>query len=107
MLTNALHCAIILSEGDDIMATANVNVRVDEDLKRNAEKLFDDLGMNMSTAINIFLRQAVESDGIPFMIQRSASAELEKRLADVRSGKNISEGFDSVKGLMEDLNADD
>ena len=48
------------------MATTNINVRVDSDLKSQAEDLFSDLGLNMSTAINIFLKSAVSHDGIPF-----------------------------------------
>ncbi|MFL0198730.1 type II toxin-antitoxin system RelB/DinJ family antitoxin [Clostridium sp. WILCCON 0269] len=47
-----------------------VNVRMDENLKKEAEKLFDDLGMNMSTAINIFIRQSLNMGGIPFTITR-------------------------------------
>ena len=45
-----------------------VTVRVDKDLKKNAEKLFDHLGMNMSVAFNVFLRKAVDEQAIPFKI---------------------------------------
>jgi DNA-damage-inducible protein J len=50
--------------------TTNVNIRMDEDLKKQAEKLFTDLGMSMTTAINVFVRQAVNRGGIPFEISR-------------------------------------
>lgn len=52
-------------------ATTNINVRVDSDLKKNAEELFHDLGLTMSSAITLFLRSAVNSDGIPFEIRRA------------------------------------
>ena len=52
------------------MASTNINVRVDSDLKVQAESLFTDLGMNMSTAINMFLKSAVTYDGIPFEVRR-------------------------------------
>lgn len=52
------------------MATTNVNVKVDEELKKDADKLFPDLGLNMSTAITMFLKSAVNNDGIPFEIKR-------------------------------------
>lgn len=52
------------------MATTNINVRVDSVLKQEAEALFNDLGLNMSSAINMFLRSAVIHDGIPFEIKR-------------------------------------
>ena len=46
----------------------NVNIRVDEELKKQAEELFADMGLNMSTAVNMFLRQAVRTGGIPFAV---------------------------------------
>ena len=45
-----------------------VTIRVDRELKENAEALFDYLGLNMSNAVNIFLRKAVDQRGIPFPI---------------------------------------
>ena len=47
---------------DDVQVT----IRVDKSIKESAEKLFGQLGMNMSTAINIFLRKAVSENAIPF-----------------------------------------
>lgn len=47
------------------MAATNINVRIDTDLKQSAESLFSDLGLNMSTAITMFLKSAVSHDGIP------------------------------------------
>jgi len=45
-----------------------VTVRVDKDLKENAEYLFERLGLNMSVAFNMFLRKAVNEDAIPFPV---------------------------------------
>lgn len=45
-----------------------VTIRVDKDLKECAERLFDRLGMNMSTALNVFLRKAVDEEAIPFPV---------------------------------------
>ena len=45
-----------------------VTIRVDKDLKDRAESLFDRLGMNMTTALNVFLRKAVDEEAIPFVI---------------------------------------
>ncbi len=55
------------------MATTNINVRVDSELKQEAEALFNDLGLNMSSAINMFLRSAINYNGIPFEVKRSTS----------------------------------
>ena len=48
--------------------TTNISIRMDKDLKEQAEALFSALGMNMTTAFNIFLRQSVRQGKIPFEI---------------------------------------
>ena len=48
--------------------TTSVNLRIDKDLKMQAEALFASLGINMTTAINMFLRQSVRDQGIPFRV---------------------------------------
>jgi DNA-damage-inducible protein J len=50
------------------MATTSINVRMDESVKREADKLFAELGLNMTTAINVFVRQTVRQHKIPFEI---------------------------------------
>lgn len=50
------------------MATTNISIRVDKELKKQADSLFNELGLNMSTAFNIFIRQAVREGKIPFDI---------------------------------------
>lgn len=52
------------------MSTTNINVRVDSVLKQEAEALFNDLGLNMSSAINLFPRSAIYYNGIPFELKR-------------------------------------
>ena len=53
----------------NIMAnTINVNIRVDEELKKQTESLLADMGLNMTTAVNVFLRQVLRTGGIPFEI---------------------------------------
>ena len=53
------------------MATTNLNIRIDEDLKKEAETLFSDLGLNMTSAITVFLKSAVDYNGIPFEIKKA------------------------------------
>ena len=47
---------------------AQVNIRMDDDLKKHADMLFDELGLNMSTAVTMFVKQVVRLGGIPFEI---------------------------------------
>ena len=51
---------------------AQVNIRIDDKLKEQADMLFSELGLNMTTAINMFVRQAVRQGGIPFGITINA-----------------------------------
>ena len=51
------------------MATTNVSIRMDTELKAQADELFAELGMNLSTAFNIFVRQSLREGGIPFKIR--------------------------------------
>lgn len=63
--------------GDFFMASTNLNVRVDEDVKRNVEVVLDELGLNMSTAVNMFLRAVIRENGIPFKVSLKKPDEEE------------------------------
>lgn len=85
---------------------AQINVRIDDDLKANAEKLFDELGLNISTAFNIFLKQSVRQGSIPFEIttrvdpfwNEANQAYLRKAIADLNAGKGIEHELIEVDG---------
>lgn len=63
--------------------TTNLNVRVDSTLKKEADMLFKDLGLNMSTAINMFLTKCVKTSSIPFNISEpKPSRQLKKALKE-------------------------
>ncbi len=88
--------------------TTNLNIRVDEELKRDAEAIFHELGLSMSSAINIFLRHCVRYGGIPFELRiDNPNAETLAAIDDVNNNRNMSKGYDRVSGLMEDLTADE
>ena len=71
-----------------------ISLRVDEEVKRNAEKTFNEIGLSMSTAINIFLKKVARENRIPFELSadpfysRENMAELERRINSVRSGES-------------------
>lgn len=89
------------------MSSANINIRTDAETKAKAQELFASLGMDMSTAINLFLRQALEFDGIPFVIQRRYNEETEQAIRNAKLGIELSRPYNSVQELREDLDADD
>lgn len=88
------------------MAMANINIRTDEDIKAKCESLFESLGMNMSTAINIFLRQSLRANGLPFDVKTDTSNET--TLAAFREGDAILadssvKGYTSIRELRKAL----
>ncbi len=89
------------------MPTTNITIRMDENLKKEAEELFSDLGLSMTSAFIAFTKQAVREQRIPFMLSRNfPNAETLQAIDDVKTGVNMSKTFNSVNELMEDLNAD-
>lgn len=90
------------------MATTNITMRIDEELKKQAEELFNDLGLNMTVAFTVFVKQAIREQRIPFTVSREIpNAETIAAIEDIENKRNLSRGFSSVAELMEDLNADD
>ena len=72
--------------------TINVTIRLDKDIKEQAEIMFNDLGMNLSTAFNIFARQALRQGKIPFEIydpfySEKNQARLARSIADTEAGR--------------------
>ena len=87
-------------------STSNISIRMDSELKAAAEALFEELGMNLSTAFNIFVRQSLRERRIPFVIaegtphKETVSAMLEaERIAKDSSIK----GYHNVDELFADL----
>ena len=75
--------------------TINVTIRLDRDVKEQAERMFGDFGMNLSTAFNVFARQSLREGKIPFEIYdpfygTKNKTELSRRIADIEAGKNLS-----------------
>lgn len=87
------------------MATTNINVRVDSELKKSAESLFDDLGLNMTSAITMFLKSAVSHDGIPFEVKRNTpNAETKAALAEFEEMRKNPSKYKRYNSFDEVLN---
>jgi len=86
--------------------TTNISIRMDSDLKAQADALFGELGMNLTTAFNIFVRQSIREGGIPFKVtlnqpnERTIAAMLEAE----RIAKDPSvNGYTDLDELFADL----
>ena len=83
--------------------SSTITVRVDENIKKEAGNIFREDGMDMSTAINVYLRQVIRSNGIPFNISADIPNEITlQAIREAESGGMAS--FSSIDELMEDLN---
>ena len=88
------------------MATVDYSFKIDSNLKQQAEKVFASLGFNLDTALSIFLKQSVEKQSMPFEIKEEIlNDETLEALKSSENDKDIYGPFDSVKQLMESLNA--
>lgn len=56
-------------KGGDYMATTPTQIRIDADIKKQASDLFSDLGLDMSSAVNLFLHQCILRGGLPFNVE--------------------------------------
>ena len=88
------------------MKSVNVTFRVDEDIKQQADALFSELGMSLSTAFNIFLRQSVREQRLPFVVSKNTPNAVTLAAMDAaEKGTDLHGPYDSVEELMEALNA--
>ena len=87
------------------MPKTSMSIRLDSEVKEQAQQVFNHLGMDMTTAINIFLRQAIQYKGLPFDVRLDENQKLLQVLTDVDQNRNMSQSFESVSDLMEDLRA--
>lgn len=88
-------------------ATTALNIKVNAKNKKEATKILADLGLNMTTAVNMFLAQVVKTDGIPFEIRNpKPSKELIEALEEgekILSGEIKTKSYTNMYELLEDL----
>ena len=88
------------------MATVDYSFKVDTNLKKQAEKVFASFGLKLDTALSLFMKQSVEKQTIPFDIKEEIlNDETLEALKSSEKDEDIYGPFDSVKQLMESLNA--
>ena len=90
------------------MEYTNLNIRTPKEVKVKAEAIFDELGISTTTAFNIFLKQVIRTNGIPFeLVLDKPNAVTLAAIKDAEEGTDIHGPFDNVESLMESLNAED
>ncbi|HIU11522.1 MAG TPA: type II toxin-antitoxin system RelB/DinJ family antitoxin [Candidatus Onthocola stercorigallinarum] len=91
--------------------TSAINIQVDSKTKKEASAILSDLGLSMSTAINLFLRQVIKRDGLPFEVTNpKPSKDLLKALREAENIINQPEnhkGYNNIDELKKALLTDD
>ncbi len=89
------------------MSKVSTNISIDAETKARAQAMLADLGMDLSTAVNIFLRQMLYEGGIPFSITRDIpnkiTLEAMREAEDARRFPEKYKRYDSVDDMMEDI----
>ena len=88
------------------MDTTNLNIRTEKDVKEQAERIFSELGLNMTTAVNMFLRIVIRENGIPFPLKLDTPNEA--TAAAIEEGRRIAadpsvRGYTSIEALRKAL----
>lgn len=90
--------------------TANINIRIDPEIKSSAEKLFSSFGITVTDAINIFLHKSIMEGGLPFEVKQPCyNQETEMAIKEAKaimSGQVQAKRYSSARQLFEELDAE-
>lgn len=81
--------------------SAMIRARTDSQLKEKVEEIFDELGLNATAAINIFYKQVLLSNGLPFDVRIPNAATL-KAMKEAKAGRTVK-GFKNVEAMFKSL----
>lgn len=89
------------------MASTNINIRMDSDLKKQFEAFCADMGMTMTTAFNVFAKKTVREYRIPFEIgaeiPNAETAEAMQEVRRMKADPSLGKTYTDVDTMMEDL----
>ena len=87
--------------------TAALSMRIDPQVKSDAENLFASFGMSLTEAINVFLHKSLMEGGLPFDVRQPRyNVETEAAMREARgiaSGKIEAKGYDSAAAMFDDI----
>ena len=82
-------------------------INIDDTTKKEAQELFKDLGMSLTTAVNIFLKQAVKEQKIPFEIKnprpKQELLEALKEVEEMKKNPNMGKRYSTAKEMIKDI----
>lgn len=105
VLIRLTHCIIIMLK--EVIIMANVNIRIDDELKKEAEMIFNELGLTPTAAITLFYKQVIRTYSIPFELKldipNKETVDAIKEVSSFEENKKESKKYYSVDELIEKL----
>lgn len=88
-------------------STSNMNIRMDKDVKEQAQRIFAQLGMDMTTAVNVFLRQTIRHNGLPFELKLDTPNEETmaaiREVQEMKRDPSVGKAYTDVDEMMREL----
>lgn len=87
---------------------AKLSIRTYSDVKENVTEVYEKLGVDLTTAINVFLRKSIACNGFPFDVRNDVpNKSVMKAIENADKGRNLSRRYNNVHDLFKDLNKKD
>ena len=91
--------------------TANINIRIEPDIKAQAEAVYGSFGISVTDAINVFLRASIMDGGFPFQPHRprynNTTLQAMQEARDIMAGKTKAKRYDSLSSALADIDAEE
>ena len=98
------------------MSQTTLTIRIDEETKKQAESIFQEMGLNMTTAINTFFKKVIRDRGLPYALSAKTEEEMEydayftpemirkikQGEADLASGKGIAKTMEELEAMLDE-----
>ena len=89
------------------MSSVSMNIRMDKTIKEQAQELFSEFGLDMTTAINMFLRQSIREQKIPFELKlnipNNETLEALNEVKQMKENPSIGKSYDNVDDMIKEL----
>ena len=87
--------------------TSDMNIRMDKEVKEKAQQIFAQLGMDMTTAVNVFLRQTIRHNGFPFELRidtpNEETLEAIQEVQQMKKDPSLGKSYTDVEEMMKEL----
>lgn len=94
-------------KGHEMAKTAAISMRIDPEVKSEAESIFGNFGLTLTDAINVFLHKSIMEGGLPFDVRQprynAATERAMQEARDIIAGEAKATGYDSVDAMFADL----